>query len=264
MTSSEMTVPSKAWVPGFRGYLSILGVLMVLVWMVSPLWGWALKFGFVESIRFSVLGFAAPALIAVGAPWRGPRPRGDARDLNSQPAWLRRWNSRRVREKAQFRALTAATATIASTIFWRIPAVVSGLVHHPWLVIIEAVTLVVPSVLLMVEIVESPPLSPGISRPYRIGVSAVVMWSTWVVAYLSGMSHDAWYHAFHHVAGRGISAVADQQLSAGFVWFVTAIVFLPIIFWNLVYWLQSEEDPDEDILKLFRQEREHGFFGNAD
>ncbi len=60
-----------------------------------------------------------------------------------------------------------------------------------------------PTVFLMVEIVESPPFSPGISRPYRIGVAAVVMWSAWVVAYLAGMSHDSWYTAFHHVAGTG-------------------------------------------------------------
>ena len=264
MTSSEVTVPSKAWVPGIRGYLSILGIILVLLTMVPPVWSWSLRFGYVQSIQFSVLAFVAPVLIAVGAPWRGLRPKGDVQDLNNQPAWLRRWNSRRVREKAQFRALSAATATIVMSIFWRVPTMVNILVHHPLLVPIEALTLVVASLLLMVEIVESPPLSPGISRPYRIGISAVVMWSVWVVAYLAGMSHDPWYQAFHHVAGRGISAVADQQFSAGFVWLLSAVVFLPIIFWNLVHWLQSEEDPNEDILKLFRQEREHGFFGNAD
>ena len=264
MTSSEVTKPSKAWVPGFRGLLSVLSIVIVVVALIPPVWGWALRYGFVQSIQFCIFGFGAPALFAAGAPWRRIRPIRHASDPEGQPTWFRRWNARRVREKAQFRALGAAAATIVVTLFWRVAPVVNALVHHPWLVPVEAITLFVPSLLMMVELVESPPLVPGISRPYRIGVSAVAMWCAWVVAYLAGMSHDSWYTAFHHVAGKGISASADQQLSAGFVWLLTASVFVPIIFWNLVHWLQSEEDPNEEIIKLFRQEREHGFFGNAD
>ncbi len=264
MNSTVVTKPSKSWVPGLRGLSSVVGVVTFVLVLVPPIWGWALRYEFVETIQFCVLAFVAPALLAVGAPWRGLRRTGDPYDLDTQPAWCRRWNAGRSRENAQRRALGAASATIVVTVGWRWAAVVNALVHHPWMVPIEAVTLFVPSLLLMVELVESPPLTPGISRPYRIGVSAVVMWSAWVVAYLSGMSHVSWYSAFHHVAGHGISASADQQLSAGAVWLVTASLFVPIVFWNLMHWLQSEEDPNEEIIKLFRQEREHGFFGNAD
>jgi cytochrome c oxidase assembly factor CtaG len=242
----------------------VAGVVTLIVAVVPPVWGWSLRYGFVQSIQFCLFAFAAPALVVTGAPWFGMRRPVDPYDLSVQPAWFRRWNSRRVREKAQVRALSAASAVIAVTIVWRVAPVVDALVRHPWLVPVEAVTLFVPSALLMSELVESPPLTPGISRPYRIGVTAVVMWSAWVVAYLAGMSHDSWYTAFRHVAGAGISASADQQLSTGFVWLLTAVVFVPIVFWNLIHWLQSEEDPNEDIIKLFRQEREHGFFGSAD
>lgn len=264
MTPSEVTKPSRAWVPGFRGLLSVLSAVVMVIAIAPPMWNWSLKYGFVQAIQFCIFGFGAPALFAVGAPWSGVRRSGDATDLNSQPAWFRRWNARRVREKAQVRALSAGAALVGSSVFWRVAPVVNALVHHPWLILVEAVTLFVPAVLLMVELIESPPLAPGISRPYRIGVTAVVMWSAWIVAYLAGMSRDTWYTAFHHVAGAGISASADQQLSAGFVWLITASVFVPIVFWNLVHWLQSEEDPNEEIIKLFRQEREHGFFGSAD
>lgn len=263
MTSAEATKPSRSWVPGFRRLLSVLSVVVVVLAMTPPVWSWSLRYGFVEAIQFCLFAFVAPALFVAGAPWLGLR-RADPRDLDSQPAWLRHWNARRVREKAQVRAITAGTAVITASVFWRVAPVVNALVHHPWLIAVEAVTMFVPSVFLMVELIESPPLMPGISRPYRIGVTAVVMWCAWIVAYLAGMSHDSWYTAFHHVAGSGISASADQQFSAGFVWLLSAAVFVPIIFWNLVYWLQSEEDPNEDIIKLFRQEREHGFFGNAD
>lgn len=263
MNLAEAAAPPKAWVPGLRGLLSIFSVVLVIVSLSPPVWEWSFRYGFVQAIQFCVLGFGAPTLLVAGAPWLGRRGRGDALKLASQPVWCQRWNSRRVREKAQFRALSAAAAVVASTLVWRAAPPVNALVHHHWLLLVEAITLFVPMVFLMVEIIESPPFTPGISRPYRIGISAVVMWSAWVVAYLAGMSHDSWYTSFHHVTGRGISATADQQLSAGFVWLLTASVFVPIVFWNLVHWLQSEEDPDEEIVRLFRQEREHGFFGSA-
>jgi cytochrome c oxidase assembly factor CtaG len=264
MTSTEVTKPSRAWVPGFRGLLSVLSVVVMVIAVAPPMWNWSLRYGFVQAIQFCIFGFGAPALFTVGAPWLGFRSSSDPTNLANQPAWFRRWNSRRVREKAQLRVLSAAAVVIVTSVFWRVAPVVNALVHHSWLILLEAVTLFIPSVFLMVELVESPPLTPGISRPYRIGVSAVVMWCAWIVAYLAGMSRDSWYTAFHHVAGSGISASADQQLSAGFVWLLTASVFVPIVFWNLIHWLQSEEDPNEEIIKLFRQEREHGFFGSAD
>ena len=262
MTSSEVTKPPKAWVPGLRGLSSVASVVLVVICVLPPVWGWSFRFGFVQAIQFCVLGFVAPTLLVAGAPWRG-REASD-HGVGRLTAWGQRVNSRRVRERAQARALGAAGTVIASTLLWRAAPLVNALVRHHWLLPVEAITLFFPTTFLMVEIIQSPPLLPGISRPYRIGVSAVVMWSAWIVAYLAGMSRDSWYTAFHHTAGRGISANADQQLSAGFVWLLTASVFVPIVFWNLVHWLQSEEDPDEEIVKLFRQEREHGFFGSAD
>ncbi|MBW4030227.1 MAG: cytochrome c oxidase assembly protein [Acidobacteria bacterium] len=244
--------------------MSVTSVVLVIVSLSPPVWGWSFRYGFVQAIQFCVFGFAAPTLFVVGAPWLGRRSRGDVANVGAQPRWFQRWNAHRFRERAQFRTLAAAASVIVATLLWRAAPFVNALVQHHWLLPVEAVTLVVPMVFLMVEIVESPPFTPGISRPYRIGVSAVVMWSAWVVAYLAGMSGESWYTAFHHSAGRGISANADQQLSAGFVWLLTASVFVPIVFWNLVHWLQSEEDPDEEIVKLFRQEREHGFFGSAE
>lgn len=264
MTLTDVTKPPKAWVPGLRGLLSVVSVVLVVLSLVPPVWGWSFRYGFVQAIQFCVFAFGAPTLFAVGAPWLGIRRSVDSPSLARQPASFRRWNARRVREKAQSRALVSATVVVVVTLLWRAAPVVNALVHHHWLVIIEAVTLFFPSLFLMVELIESPPFSPGISRPYRIGISAVVMWAAWIVAYLAGMSNNSWYSAFRHVAGHGISANADQQLSTGFVWFLTAAVFVPIVFWNLMHWLQSEEDPNEEIVKLFQQEREHGFFGSAE
>lgn len=255
MTPGAVTESPKAWVPGFRRVLSVAGVALVVLALVPPVWGWSLKYGFVQSLQFCIFAFAAPAVVVAGAPWRR---------LTGRAGWVARWNARRVRDRAQLRTLWAGASVIGTTIFWRIAPVVNATVRHSWLVPVEALTLFVPSVLVMMELVESPPFAPGISRPYRIGVTAVMMWSVWIVAYLAGMSHASWYTAFHHVAGAGVSAVADQQLSTGVVWFVSAAVYVPIVFWNLMHWLQSDEDPNEEMIVLFRQEREHGFFGSAD
>ncbi len=147
-------------------------------------------------------------------------------------------------------------------IFWRVAPVVDALVRYRWLVVVEALTLVIGGVPMFSNLIESPPMKPGTLRPYRIGISAGVMWVAWVVAYLDGMSHTSWYNVFHHTAGQGLSLAADQQLSAAAVWFISGAVFIPLIFWNLIYWLQSEEDPNEELQKMVRQERTRGFFGS--
>ena len=42
------------------------------------------------------------------------------------------------------------------------------------------------------------------------------------------------------------------------LWFVAAAAFMPVIFWNAFRWLQTEEDPDAELLALTRAERRRG------
>ncbi len=69
---------------------------------------------------------------------------------------------------------------------WRTPVGVNALARHPWLVVVEAVTLVPLGMGLWLELVESPPLTPRLSRPHRVALAAVSMWTIWVLAYLVG------------------------------------------------------------------------------
>jgi hypothetical protein len=71
-------------------------------------------------------------------------------------------------------------------------------------------------------------------------LAALAMWTVWTVAYLEGMSSTGWYHAFHHVAGIGLSAAAERELSAALIWAVAAVVFMPVVFSNLFRWLRAE------------------------
>ncbi len=232
---------------------------------------WALKYQFVESLQFSIFAFAAPALLVAGAQWRriGLASRqehevdADGSLVSPQsPKFIDRIAIVRAKGSHQRRAVFVALTFAAITVLWRVAPVVDYLVRHQWMVWVEAITLIVSGSALFTNLIESPPMKPGTLRPYRIGISAGVMWTAWVVAYLDGMAHVSWYHAFHHVAGKGISLAADQQLSAGLIWLVSAAVFIPIVFWNLVYWLQSEEDPNDELQRLVRDERTRGFFGS--
>jgi len=88
-------------------------------------------------------------------------------------------------------------------------------------------------------------------------LAAFSMWAFWILAYVTGLSNHGFYHNFHHAAG-GLSAAADQQIGSVVLWFVAAAAFIPVIFWNALTWLQSEEDPDTELHTLARAERRRG------
>ena len=57
------------------------------------------------------------------------------------------------------------------------------------------------------------------------------------------------------MAGHGLSLVADQQITAGVMWAAASACFVPVIFFNLFQWLQREEDPDEALQRVVREDR---------
>ena len=248
----------------------VAGLVLWILALVPPWSTWSGHYQFVQAMQFAIFAFCVPTLLVVGAPWRriglahhatiqiGPDGTKDDRQYLKL---IDRLALNRSVSTHQQRTVAVALVFIALTIFWRVAPVVDFLIRHEWLTVVESLSLVGVGAVLFTDLVESPPLTPGTTRPYRISIATGVMWSAWVVAYLGAMSHNSWYHGFHHVAGQGISLAADQQLSAGFLWLLSAVVFVPIIFWNLIYWLQSDEDPNAEMGKLLREERARGFFG---
>ncbi len=270
MTAVTPSTQASTGIGQFRIFLAVLGLGLWVAFLAPPLATWAGRYEFVQAIQYAVFAFAVPALWVTGAQWHrvglaskegllvGP----DGTRLSSATSrYVDRVAVNRASTAHQQRAVMAALVFSGLSILWRVAPVVDFLVRHPWMAVIESLSLVGAGLALFSDLVESPPMRPGATRPYRICIAAGVMWTAWVVAYLDGMSHTSWYHAFHHVAGQGVSLSADQQLSAGLIWLISGAVFVPIIFWNLVYWLQSEEDPNEELGRLLREERTRGFFG---
>jgi cytochrome c oxidase assembly factor CtaG len=238
--------------------------------IIPPVLSLTGQYEFVQSTQFCLFAVVIPALIVVGGPWRWfdlasldePLVDDDGRQITvAQPRPLDSWAQARSTRKGYRRAVALLLIFMGQTILWRSAPVVDQLIRHPWVSIVESITLVVGGAFLWLELMESAPFRPTTARPYRIGVAAIAMWTVWVIAYLMAMAQNTWYTGFRHVGRRLFSLAVDQQVTTALMWFLTACAFLPIIFANLNRWLQSEEDPDEELYQLVRRDQSRGFFG---
>jgi len=251
-----------------RLVLLALAALLLLVSLVPPVATWARRYESVEALQFSLLAVVVPALVALGAPWRllglaARRPvqldeDGAPMEDGDRLRPVDRLAEGRRHHPEALRSVLFAVVFLAAAVVWRIPAAVDALARHPWLAPVEAVTLVATGVGLWLELVESPPLVPRLSRPNRVALAAVSMWTIWVMAYLVAMSHVSWYRAYVHHAGSGLSLAADQQLGMGLIVVISGCAFVPVVFGNLIRWLQAQEDPDEEMQRVLRTERIRG------
>ena len=217
--------PSRPW-------LAAAGLVLIVACLVPPLDGLARRYLFVESIQFCVFALAAPALIALGAPWRllpGPLLAGASRH----------WASFVV-------TLSCLIAWVVLCVFWRLPSVLDGLARHPALVLPEALTLGAAGLALWLELVPAPAPAP-VSGPRRPGperalVAALAMWSLWAIAYVLGFAHDSVVHAYDQ-AGSHLGTVADQEITAFLLWAAAGVAFVPVVFTVLLAWLRDGAEP---------------------
>jgi cytochrome c oxidase assembly factor CtaG len=229
-----------------RVWLAVFGGLFVAVSLLPPLSTLAAREDWAEALQFAFLAVAGPALVVLGAPWR---------TVGVSPSYLGRLAESRKRHPGAIRSVGFLFADLAVVVAWRTPAAVDAVAGRPWILLVEATSLMVVGIGLWLELVGSPPLVPRSSRPRRAGMAALAMWTIWTVAYVVAMSDVPWYRVFHHTAGVGLSASADHQLATVVLWIAAAVVFMPVVFWNLMQWLGAEEDPDDELSRLLRQER---------
>ncbi len=222
-----------AWTlpPELARTLTRVGSLVALVVALSPpLQGAAHRYAVFETVQYCLLAVVVPALAVLGAPWR----------LLGLSPLLERLDAGRARRRTIQRAAVELAPALAVLVAWRTPALVDRLQQHPFLLALEAVTLVPAGALIWLDCVASPPAVPRLSPLGRLPVAAVSMWTLWILAYIVGMATSDSYPAFAHVGGRSLSTAADLQLTAGVMWVVAAAAFLPILFSNLMAWLRSD------------------------
>jgi cytochrome c oxidase assembly factor CtaG len=222
-----------------RAWLAAVGAALVVVNLVPPVVTAAHRYVFAESIQFVTFGLAAPGLIVLGAPWR----------LLRLP--IGRLAAGRERDRSFLRTAGYLLAFIGVSLMWRLPPVMDALARHPALLAPELVTLLAAGTGLWLELVSSPPVRPRLPRPQRAAAAALAMWSTWIAAYVLGMSNGAVFHAYDPRGGM-LSAVADQEISAALVWAVAGLCFVPIVFVSVLGWL-ARDDPDEELQRIARR-----------
>ena len=256
-----------------RVWLAVAGVVAVAVSLVPPVATLAHQYVVVESAQFVLFAIVAPALIVLGAPWRllGLSRAGDGIPAEAAsgaapaaPAGagvpggagpFDRLAAGRQQHRSFLRASVFLLWFFGTCLVWRLPPVVDALARHPALIVAELVTLLAAGIGLWLELVSSPPLEPRLPNPQRAAVAALAMWSTWAVAYALGLANHGVFHAYD-AAGSGLSAVADQQITVGLVWAVSAFCFVPVVFVTMLTWLKDNDDPDEELQRLARNERQ--------
>lgn len=236
-----------------RAWLAVVAAALVLVSLLPPAGEDARRFVFAETLQFLVFAAAAPALLVLGAPWRPlrrlvawPRPGGGP---GRGPGGPRRGSGLR-------HGMVALLAFIAAAVAWRLPVTVNALATVPGLAVAEMVTLGGAGVGLWLELAESPPMLPHLSRPQRAAFAALAMWTIWILGYILGFSHVAWYSAVSHPAV--LSPVVDQEIATALMWAVPAACFAPVVFVAVLTWLKDTEDPDEGLRAIVRAERRPG------
>lgn len=219
-----------------RPWLAAVGAAGALAVLLPPVGSLARQYVFVQALQFAVLATAVPALIVLGKPWRGTR-------------WRRLATARSHRSSSR-RAWAVFVAFIAVAVLWRLPVAVNALVRYPALTVAEAASLIVAGCALWLELVESTPFLPTITRPLRAAFAALPMWVIWANAYIMAFSHTVWFTAFSGRAGRGLSIAADQQIAAFLVWAITGLCFVPVVYVSLITWLRDTSDPDHELRRV--------------
>jgi cytochrome c oxidase assembly factor CtaG len=231
--------PRRRPSPASRSWVAPAGGVLALAVLLPPVGTAAGRYVFAQGLQFAVLATAVPALVVLGAPWRraGRKPAALA-------ARLAIARSHRTRAG---RAWASLIGFIAVAVIWRLPVAVNALVRYPGLTVVEAVSLLVAGCALWLELVESPPFLPTISRPLRAAFAALPMWTIWASAYIMAFSHTVWFTAFAGRTGHGIGIVVDQQIAAGLLWAITGLAFVPVVYSSLFSWLRDTSDPDHEL-----------------
>ena len=233
--SGAVTLPIRRW--------SLLGAALVcLLTFLPPVSSLAHRYELGQILRYGLWAMVVPTLVVVGAPWR-------------HAAWAETLAQRRRRHPELWRSVGFVLVYGLVVVWWFTPMSVRATWSHPWLKVIEAVTLIAGGIGLWLELAESPPLAPRVGGLRSVVLGTAAMWLVWIEAYLVAMSQSGWYRNFHHAAGQGLSQAADQQVADVILWFMATVVFVPVIFMDAMQWLHGEQNPDDELRRLLREQR---------
>jgi len=222
------------------------GLLAVLVALQSPIDSLADKLFWVHMIQHLLLLVVAAPLIVLGEPWMSiwrPLPLAFRRTL-ARTVVRARW-------LAPVRALFAALASPAGAwlafnvtlVVWHLPGPYDLTLRNLDVHVLEHTTFLACGILLWAQVAALAPARGRLSIVGRIVyVAAAAVVNVGLSAYLAYHQHPL-YAPYANLAHRpgGISALADQQMGAGFMWTAGDMPFAIAIALLVHRWLGVNE-----------------------
>jgi len=217
------SVPARTITRRRRSSLFYAGLGLLLLAVMSPIDYWASRYFFVHMIEHILIGFFAPILIVLGAPWIPL--------LHGVPVGLRRRWGRALflgRRASTLRAVgrfvmapwTALVAYNLVMVVWHVPvlfdAAENNQVIHIWLM---HASFFLTGVLFWLTIIPSYPFRIRASPLWQMGAIIGTNGVMFVLAMaLSIFTATSWYGVYAHVPGVTLSPFADQQIGAAILW----------------------------------------------
>lgn len=224
----------RAFVGRARPWLAPAAVALLLWAALPPAGTYARYIESAQALQFVIFAVVGPALLIL------------SRSRAGGLVFFRRlpdWAATRVRRAPAGRAAAAKLlAFMALVITWRLPAVRNALAADPVLALAELVTLAAAGSGIWLELAGPGRPRQPLSRPLRAAMAAAAMWTLWIIAYITGLSHAS-QTAGHGGTAGALSVAADQQIAIAIMWAVPAICFVPVIYALVISWLGEREDP---------------------
>lgn len=225
--------------------LFYLGLVLLVIAIASPVDFYSERYLSLHMLQHILLGFLAPPLIVLGAPWLPL--------LSGLPRPARQWVGHLVQKVRQFRArhgwwrgatqpLVPIVLFNVAMLVWHLPVAFDlaarNQLIHIW---VEHATFFGLALLLWLQLMGSYPLRPSLPPLAQAGAA----FGTNAVMVLTAMTlvlftHDL-YPVYHHLLGAGLSQDADQQIAGSTLWICGEASLAPILYFQVHRWLAMGE-----------------------
>ncbi len=228
------------------------GLLAILVALSAPLDSLADRLFWVHMIQHLLLLVVAAPLVVLGQPWMSiwrPLPLGFRRVIAAsavRAVWL-------APLRGMFRALSRpAGAWLAfnlALVIWHLPGPYDLTLRNSYAHAAEHATFLAAGILFWSQVAALAHGSNKLTIPQRVGyVASASVVNIGLSMYLAFAQHALYgvYAALAHRPG-GISALADQQMGAGFMWTAGDMPFALAIALLVQRWLAANEAATESL-----------------